>query len=102
MQPRVSIIIPAYNAGKFIRETLESVIAQTITDWEVIVVNNFSDDDTAAVVASLQDPRIQFVDFRNDGVIAASRNFGVTLAKAELVAFLDADDRWAPRKLEAS
>lgn len=98
--PRVSIVIPAYNQAGFLKEALESLLKQTVTDWEAIVVNNFSDDATVEVVESFEDPRIQLVNFKNQGVIAASRNQGARLAKAEVLAFLDSDDLWYPEKLE--
>ena len=100
--PRVSVVIPTYNHARFLGEALRSVIAQTTPDWEAIVVNNFSEDDTEAVVAGLNDPRIQLINFRNRGVIAASRNQGIGRARGEWVAFLDSDDAWMPRKLELS
>lgn len=97
--PAVSIVIPTYNHAQFLRQALESVRAQTLTDWEAIVVNNFSEDDTLAVADSFGDPRIRLVNFRNHGVIAASRNEGIRLAAGELIAFLDSDDHWHPQKL---
>lgn len=100
MTPRVSIVIPAYNQAAFLKEALDSLLKQTVTDWEAIVVNNFSEDATIEVVESFQDPRIQLVNFKNHGVIAASRNEGARCAKAEVLAFLDSDDLWYPEKLE--
>ena len=97
--PAVSIVIPTYNHAHFLRQALESALAQTLADWEAIVVNNFSDDNTVEVVASFNDPRIRLVNFRNHGVIAASRNEGIRLASGELIAFLDSDDMWHPQKL---
>ncbi|CUW38052.1 Glycosyltransferase [Magnetospirillum sp. XM-1] len=100
MSPRVSIVIPTYNQADFLKECLDSVRAQTVADWECIVVNNFSADHTRDVVLAYGDPRIQLIDFANQGVIAASRNVGIRAARAEWVAFLDSDDLWAPNKLE--
>lgn len=99
MNPRVSIVIPTYNHAAFLREALESVRAQTIADWEAIVMNNYSTDDTVAVIEAFADPRIRLENFRNNGVIGASRNRGIALARAPYVAFLDSDDRWMPEKL---
>lgn len=101
MAPRVSIVIPTYNQAHFLKECLDSVRAQTMADWECIVVNNFSEDATREVTLSYGDPRITLIDFRNEGVIAASRNVGWRRASAEWVAFLDSDDLWTPDKLEA-
>lgn len=98
--PRVSVVIPTYNHGCFIGKALASVCAQTFTDWEAIVVNNFSTDDTESVIKAIDDPRIRLVNFANHGVIAASRNHGMKLARGEVVAFLDSDDCWYPQKLE--
>lgn len=100
MAPRVSIVIPTYNQADFLKECLDSVLAQSLADWECIVVNNFSDDHTRDVVLAFGDPRIQLIDFANQGVIAASRNVGWRQARADWVAFLDSDDLWAGDKLE--
>lgn len=98
--PAVSIVIPTYNHAGFLKEALESVRAQSFVDWEAIVINNYSKDDTVDVVQAFADPRIRMVNFSNDGIIAASRNRGIALSRGEYVAFLDSDDTWYPRKLE--
>ena len=97
--PQVSVVIPTYNHAQFLGPALQSVCAQTFTDWEAIVVNNYSEDNTAEVVASFNDPRIRLVNFRNHGVIAASRHEGSRRASGKWVAFLDSDDLWYPEKL---
>jgi glycosyltransferase involved in cell wall biosynthesis len=97
--PRVSVIIPTYNHAHFLREALRSLCDQTFTDWEAIVVNNFSQDDTVAVVEAFADSRIRLENFSNHGVIAASRNHGIALARGTYIAFLDSDDTWYPEKL---
>lgn len=96
---RVSIVIPAYNHEAQIAETLESVLAQTYTAWEAVVVDDGSKDGTAAVAARFA-PRIQCHRQRNAGV-AAARNAGFELTLGEYVTFLDSDDLWAPRCLES-
>ena len=98
--PKVSVVIPAYNAAKFIEEAIQSVLAQTQPSWELIVVDDGSTDNTAAIVQqySLEDSRIHLIQQVNQGVSAA-RNVGVHLAQADYIAFLDADDRWLPIKL---
>ncbi len=96
---RVDIVIPTYNHAHFLGEALESVVAQTMASWRAIIVNNFSTDHTHDVVASFADPRIVIVDFANHGIIAASRNQGLSLATAPYVAFLDSDDTWYRDKL---
>lgn len=98
--PEVSVVIPTYNRAQLLREALASVRAQTFTDWEAVVVNNHSVDDTVDTVLRFEDPRIRLVNFRNHGVIAASRNVGIGMARGPIVAFLDSDDRWHPTKLE--
>ena len=96
-----SIVIPTYNRAELLRRCLESVEAQTYKNWEAIVVDNFSEDNTEEVVKSFNDPRIIFVKNHNYGVIAVSRNKALDLAKGDWVAFLDSDDCWYPNKLEA-
>jgi glycosyltransferase involved in cell wall biosynthesis len=98
--PRVSVIIPAYNAEAFIGETLASVQAQTFTGWEVVVVDDGSGDRTANIVLQLQstDPRIRLIHQTNQGVSAA-RNLGIAKSQGDILAFLDADDQWLPSKL---
>ena len=98
--PCLSIVIPTYNHAHFLRTALDSIRAQTFGDWEAIVVNNFSEDDTVAVVESYDDSRIRLVNFANNGIIAAARNHGLSLTNAPLVAFLDSDDWWYPEKLQ--
>jgi len=101
-KPLFSVIIPTYNHAPVLKRCLESVINQTFSDWEAIVVNNFSEDNTIEVVENMEDSRIQLVNFRNSGIIAASRNEGIRLARGDYIAFLDSDDWWYPKKLEAA
>jgi len=98
--PRVSVIVPTYNQADFLAEAIASVRAQTITDWEMIVVNNQSTDHTLQVVERFADDRISVVELQNGGVIARARNRGLALARGPLIAFLDSDDCWYPEKLE--
>src|SRR3990167_9298210 len=95
----ISVVIPTYNHAKYLHIALESVIKQSFSNWEVIVVNNYSEDNTIDVVEAFQDQRIHLVNFRNHGVIGASRNEGLRHAHGEFVAFLDSDDIWYPEKL---
>ncbi|OIQ03366.1 MAG: hypothetical protein AUK36_03850 [Zetaproteobacteria bacterium CG2_30_59_37] len=97
--PLVSVIIPTYNHAHFLREALKSVCEQTFKNWEAIVVNNYSEDDTISVVESFCDERIRLENFHNNGVIAAARNRGIALARGHYLAFLDSDDIWFPEKL---
>jgi glycosyltransferase involved in cell wall biosynthesis len=98
--PTISVIIPTYNQADFLREALKSVVGQGFTDWEVIVVNNYSEDHTEEVVQNFQDPRIQLINYRNNGCVAASRNQGIQRARGQYLAFLDSDDLWLTQKLE--
>lgn len=102
-QELVSIITPSYNAEKLIGRTIESVLAQSYQNWEMIVVDDCSKDGTREVVKAYaeQDPRIRLLSLdKNNGAPAAPRNMGVREAKGEWIALLDADDIWHPRKLE--
>ena len=94
----VSVIIPTYNYGRFIAETIESALGQTLLPHEVIVVDDGSTDETAEVVASFGE-RVRYIYQENAGVCAA-RNRGVAASSGDLIAFLDADDIWEPTKLE--
>jgi glycosyltransferase involved in cell wall biosynthesis len=99
--PLVSVVIPAHNAQRFLGRTLESVASQTHRELEVIVVDDGSTDRTAEIVRdrALADPRFRLVQQPNAGVTRA-RNRGIAEAGADLVAFLDSDDLWHPRKIE--
>jgi glycosyltransferase involved in cell wall biosynthesis len=98
--PLVSVVIPTYNHAHFLGRALQSVIDQTYTNWEAIVIDNHSTDNTDEVMASFADPRITYLKIHNNGVIASSRNAGIQATTGEWVAFLDSDDLWYPRKLE--
>ena len=99
-KPYVSVVIPTFNHAKFLKKALDSVVAQTFQNWEAVVVNNFSTDNTIEVVNSFADPRIKLFNFSNNGVIAASRNHGLKEAAGDFIAFLDSDDVWYPNKLQ--
>lgn len=97
----VSIIMPAYNCGDFIGVTLDSVIAQTYQNWEIIIVDDCSIDTTAEVVHSymVNDPRIKYHKLDINSGAAVARNKAIDLAKGRYLAFLDSDDVWFPEKL---
>lgn len=97
--PKVSVIIPVYNGEKTIRETVESVLNQTLSDFELIIIDDGSTDSTLDVLSTIKDSRLKVVSYSNAGV-SASRNRGIELASGEYIAFLDADDFWTPDKLE--
>jgi glycosyltransferase involved in cell wall biosynthesis len=96
--PQVSVVIPAYNRERTVRAAVDSALAQQDVVVEVIVVDDGSQDRTAAVVETIEDPRISLVRQSNRGVSAA-RNAGIRSARGEWVAFLDSDDVWLPQKL---
>jgi glycosyltransferase involved in cell wall biosynthesis len=98
--PLISVIIPTYRHRDFILRTLDSVFAQTRGDYEIIVVNDGSPDDTKTVLTPLVDAgRIRYVEQPNGGQSQA-RNRGLELARGKYIAFLDDDDLWPPDKLE--
>jgi glycosyltransferase involved in cell wall biosynthesis len=93
--PRVSVVIPTYNHAHYLPYAVQSVLRQTYADWEAIVVDDGSTDDTADVVARFTDPRIRYIYQENQGLPAA-RNTGIRAAQSDYLAFLDADDEWEP------
>ena len=97
----VSVIMPAYNAEKYIADSIRSVIAQTYSDWELIVVDDGSTDTTAAVVREFvsRDSRIKYI-FQENGLPGKARNTGIANSSGPLIAFLDSDDLWIETKLE--
>ena len=97
--PYFSIIIPVYNKEKFVAKTIESVLSQTFTDYEIIIVNDGSTDKSEAKISVFKDNRIQYYSKKNEGV-ALARNFGIEKATADYICFLDADDYWHPTFLE--
>lgn len=100
MQPAVSVIIPTYNRANYIKKSIQSAISQTIKDIEIIIINNYSTDNTLEVISSFNDQRIKIINFKNDGVIARARNQGMVQSTGKYIAFLDDDDIWCPDKLE--
>ena len=98
--PKVSVVIPTYNHQCYILAALDSVFAQTFTDFEIIVVNDGSPDNTAEVLRPLTESgRIRYIEQKNQGQSAA-RNRGISEAKGEFIALLDDDDIWPPDKLQ--
>jgi len=98
--PTVSVIIPVYEGEKTIKDTIQSVLNQTFSDFELIVINDGSEDSTLKIVSNVQDPRVKVFSYPNAG-LSASRNRGIALASGEYITFIDADDLWTPDKLEA-
>ena len=100
--PLISVVIPTYNHAQYLGRALQSVVDQTYTNWEAIVIDNHSSDNTDDVMASYTDPRITYLKIHNNGIIAASRNAGILEAKGEWIAFLDSDDLWYRGKLQTA
>ncbi len=97
----VSIIMPSYNTAEYIAESVQSVIAQSYTDWELIVVDDYSTDNTDEVIMPyLADDRIKYLKNEENSGAAVSRNRALREAKGKWIAFLDSDDLWMPDKLE--
>ena len=96
----VSIIMPSYNTAPYIRETIQSVLDQTYQNWELIIVDDCSTDNTDGVVASIKDDRIRYLKNEKNSGAAVSRNRALREAEGRWIAFLDSDDVWMPDKLE--
>ena len=101
MDPLVSIVTPCYNSAAFITETLESVIAQTYKNWEMIVVDDRSSDNTCQIVEvfAIRHQGIRLIALQENGGVSNARNIGMTEAKGKYIAFLDSDDIWLKDKL---
>src|SRR5579862_5259447 len=102
--PRVSVIIPAYNAARYLPSSIESVMAQTYQDWEIVVVDDGSTDNTKTVLSSYQEQlqdKIHCIHQSNRGLPAA-RNTAIRASRGEIMALLDADDVWLPARLSRS
>ncbi|NLB90877.1 MAG: glycosyltransferase [Clostridiales bacterium] len=97
--PEISVVLPTYNRGYILAQAIESICAQTYTNWELIVVDDGSSDDTSQVVEGIRDSRIRYIKTENQGANKA-RNQGVQLAKGNFIAFQDSDDLWLEHKLE--
>ncbi len=100
MKTVVSIVVPVYNAGKYLHETINSVLAQTFGDWELLLVDDCSKDNSREIVESYTDERIKLVEQPQNSGAYAARNRGLKEAGGRYIAFLDADDLWEPEKLE--
>lgn len=100
MNDLISIVMPSYNTGKFIEETINSVMAQTYKNWELLIVDDCSTDNTDVVVSTFKDHRIRYFKNECNTGAAISRNLALREAKGRWIAFLDSDDIWLPEKLE--
>ncbi len=98
--PLVSVVIPVYNGEKKIQETIDSILNQTFSDFEIVVINDGSIDSTIEIIEKVSDSRLRLFSYSNTG-LAASRNRGLAQASGEFISFIDADDLWTADKLEA-
>jgi glycosyltransferase involved in cell wall biosynthesis len=98
--PKVSIILPTYNRAGLIMETIESIRHQTYSNWELIIVDDGSDDGTEKIIAQIKDNKIQFYKAGRIGIAGKIKNIGIEMSNGELIAFIDSDDLWAKTKLE--
>lgn len=96
----VSIVMPNYNSEKYLKATIESVLAQTYTNWELLFVDDCSMDNSLEIVRSYNDERIKILQNEKNSGAAVSRNYALREAKGKWIAFLDSDDLWIPEKLE--
>ena len=99
--PLVSILMNCFNGEEYLREAIDSVIAQAYTDWELIFWDNQSTDSSASIVKSYSDPRIRYYYAPTHTLLYEARNYAFEKASGELIAFLDVDDSWVPEKLQS-
>ena len=99
---KVSVITPMYNCEKFISETIESVLNQTYTNWEMIIIDDCSTDKSKQIVKQYieRDKRIRLIALNENSGAAVARNKGIEVSSGRFIAFLDGDDLWEPNKLE--
>ena len=100
MDELVSIITPVYNSEKYISDTINSVLAQTYTNWEMLIADDCSSDNSAEIINRYTDSRIKYIKLESNSGAAIARNKALEKAKGNYIAFLDSDDAWKPEKLE--
>jgi teichuronic acid biosynthesis glycosyltransferase TuaG len=98
--PKVSIVVTTYNREQLVSETINGILNQTVSDFELIIVDNFSNYDFFALIKTFGDKRIRAYQNLNEGIIAVNRNFGIKQSRGKYIAFCDDDDIWKPHKLE--
>ncbi|AFZ22783.1 putative glycosyltransferase [Cylindrospermum stagnale PCC 7417] len=97
--PKISVVIPAYNAMAYLPKTVDSVLKQTFNDFELLIIDDGSSDQIVEWISQITDSRVKLISQKNQG-LSGARNTGIAHAQGEYIAFLDADDLWAPTKLE--
>ena len=95
----ISIIIPTFNRAKLLARSLRSILNQNYEEWEVIIIDNFSEDNTEQIIRGFKNKKIIYKKFHNNGSIAKSRNEAIKISTGNYIAFLDSDDWWKPYKL---
>jgi len=103
VEPKISIVTPAFNAEQFIAETMDSVLAQTYPVWELLIVLDVKSTDTTKKIVqtyATRDARIRLIEHPQADDVSSNRNLGIKAAQGDYIAFLDSDDKWHPRKLE--
>ncbi len=95
-----SIILPTYNQSEFLKKSIKSILSQTFKNWELLIINNNSTDNTDNVIKSFKDNRIKVYKINNENILAKSRNLGIKNSSSEWLCFIDSDDIWHPKKLE--
>ena len=99
--PLFSVVIPTYNCKELLKKAVKSVLDQTYSNYEIIIIDNYSNDGTDVFVESLKNKKIKFVKTKNEGCIGRSRNIGIKLSRSKWIAFLDSDDIWFENRLKA-
>lgn len=99
-KPFFTVVIPTYNHEFFLKKAVNSVLNQTFDDYEIIIIDNYSDDKTEEYIKSLNNQKIRFFKIQNHGLLAKSRNLGIKEAKSDWIAFLDSDDLWYKDRLQ--
>jgi glycosyltransferase involved in cell wall biosynthesis len=97
---KVSVIVTTYKRAHLVTETIGTILSQTFKDFELIIVDNYSKDNTDDVIKSYADERIRYFKHRDNGIIAVNRNYGISKSQGEYIAFCDDDDLWFPEKLQ--
>ena len=100
MKPFFSIILPTYNQSFFLEKCINSILSQTFTSWELIIIDNYSNDNTQQIIEKFNDKRIKVIKYNNNNIIAKSRNLGIKNAISDWICFIDTDDIWFKNKLE--
>ena len=99
-KPFFSVVIPTYNQSSLLRKAIQSVLNQTFNNYEIIIIDNYSEDNTEKIVNDFNSDKIKYIKNHNHGLLAKSRNIGINESKSEWIAFLDSDDSWTSNRLE--